>query len=81
MYASFKACSFLKVTDTGYIHGAEIYGAIDIQVTYILKPIDEGANGLYWLENYGSKINNIGKFKYLKINIDLSNGGMRVAID
>ena len=29
----------------------------------------------------GSKINNIGKFKYLKIIIDLSNGGMRVAIN
>ena len=28
------------------IHGVEIYGAIDIQVTYILKPIDEGVNGL-----------------------------------
>ena len=37
----------------------------DIQVTYILKPIEEGVNGLYWLENYGSKINNIGEFKYL----------------
>ena len=49
LYASFKTDSFLKVTDTGYIHGVEIYGAIDIQVTYmyILKPIDEGVNGLY----------------------------------
>ena len=27
------------------------------------------------------KINNIGEFKYLKMIIDLSNGGMRVAID
>ena len=33
LYASFKTGSFLKVTDTGYIHGVEIYGAIDIQVT------------------------------------------------
>ena len=43
LYASFKTGNFLKV----YIHGVEIYGAIDIQVTYILKPIDEGVNGLY----------------------------------
>ena len=43
VYASVKTGNFLKVTDTGYIHGVEIYGAIDIQVTYILKPI----NGLY----------------------------------
>ena len=42
-----KLAVFLKVTDTGYIHGVEIYGAIDIQVTYILKPINEGVNGLY----------------------------------
>ena len=27
------------------------------------------------------KINNIGEFKYLKMIIELSNGGMRVAID
>ena len=33
LYASFKTGSFLKVTETGYIHGVEIYGAIDIQVT------------------------------------------------
>ena len=31
LYASFKTGSFLKVTETGYIHGVEIYGAIDIQ--------------------------------------------------
>ena len=27
------------------------------------------------------KINNIGEFKYLKMIIDLSNGGMRVVIN
>ena len=47
LYASFKTGSFLKVTMTGYIHGVEIYGAIAIQVTKILKPIDESVNGLY----------------------------------
>ena len=36
LYASFKSGSSLKVTETGYIHGVEIYGAIDItlQVTF-----------------------------------------------
>ena len=33
LYASFKTGSFLKVTETGYIHGVDMYGAIDIQVT------------------------------------------------
>ena len=31
LYGSFKTGSFLKFTETGYIHGVEIYGAIDIQ--------------------------------------------------
>ena len=33
LYASYKTGSFLKVAETGYIHGVEIYGAKDIQVT------------------------------------------------
>ena len=32
LHASFETSSFLKVTETEYIHGVEIYGAIDIQV-------------------------------------------------